>query len=79
MDLGSGLGKAVFAAHLYFQFGVCKGIEFLDELHHTASSTRTHTPAEIRPGARSHRAVPGASATSYQAEVNMPAMCARGL
>ena len=26
----------MFAAHLYFQFGVSKGIEFLDDLHNTA-------------------------------------------
>lgn len=37
VDLGSGIGKAVFAAHLYFQFGTSKGIEFLEELHHTAN------------------------------------------
>ena len=38
MDLGSGMGKAVFAAHLYFQFGTCKGIEFLDDLHANANT-----------------------------------------
>jgi len=48
VDLGSGLGKAVFAAHLYFQFGVCKGIEFLDELHHTASACATSFVAEVK-------------------------------
>ena len=42
------MGKTVFAAHLYFQFGVSKGIEFLDDLHHTANQFKKSFDQEIR-------------------------------
>jgi len=48
VDLGSGMGKAVFAAHLYFQFGICKGIEFLDPLHSVANENMKSFDKEIR-------------------------------
>jgi len=48
VDLGSGMGKAVFAAHLYFQFGTCKGIEFLDDLHANANTFARSFDNEIK-------------------------------
>jgi len=48
VDLGSGMGKAVFAAHLYFQFGTCIGIEFLDDLHATANNFAKGFDNEIK-------------------------------
>merc|ERR1711907_49642 len=48
VDLGSGMGKAVFAAHLYFQFSTCIGIEFLDELHAAANNFAKTFDNEIK-------------------------------
>ncbi len=36
VDIGSGIGKAVFAAALCHQFNACVGIEILSSLHHLA-------------------------------------------
>lgn len=42
-DLGSGAGKAVFAAALYFNFSKSCGIELLEPLHEKASDTLNKT------------------------------------
>jgi len=48
VDLGSGLGKAVFTAHLFFPFRLSLGIEFLDDLHETANRSLQHFDSQIR-------------------------------
>jgi len=48
VDLGSGMGKAVFAAHLYFQFGTCLGIEFLEDLHDEANKCARAFDNEVK-------------------------------
>jgi len=48
VDLGSGLGKAVFAAHLFFPFGMCLGIEFLEDLHRHAAGNLQQFDSQIR-------------------------------
>ena len=48
VDLGSGLGKAVFAAHLFFPFGMSVGIEFLEDLHRSAEQALQKFDSQIR-------------------------------
>jgi SAM-dependent methyltransferase len=51
-DLGSGLGKAVFLASLFFDFSKIVGIELLDDLCQASQSVLTRFEKEIKPNLR---------------------------
>ena len=48
-DLGSGTGKAVFAAHLLFPFSKTVGIEIIPKLYKTSKNILEKYEKEIRP------------------------------
>lgn len=48
-DLGSGTGKAVFAAHLLFDFQKAAGIEILEDLYKTSLLIKEKYENQIRP------------------------------
>jgi tRNA G46 methylase TrmB len=47
-DLGSGAGKAVFAAALYFNFSKCYGIELLSPLYNKALNTLSKAELQLK-------------------------------
>lgn len=48
-DLGSGSGKAVFAAALFFPFSKTVGIEFLDDLYNASQDILDRFQRDIKP------------------------------
>lgn len=48
-DLGSGTGKAVFLAHLLYDFSHCKGIELVEPLYEASHQVSKMYESEIRP------------------------------
>lgn len=48
-DLGSGTGKAVFLAHLLYDFSHCKGIELVEPLYEASHQVSQMYESEIRP------------------------------
>jgi len=49
LDCGSGIGKAVFIAHLLYNFSVAAGIELLDSLYQASQLALDRYEKDIRP------------------------------